>query len=217
MTSAVSAANEAATVLDNLELLIPLIIVGTSGANTLIGGAGDDVITGGGGADTLTGGGGADIFAYATSATELVTYIGTDSTTANIEKITDFTAAEDTIRLTSGATFSGLLLTDSTGITVNEGSISPFAIAAGAVSITALTALFEAAASGAVSTFGAAGTATGLQIYTFSTAAGAGAFDGRSFLIFNDATAAIAATDVIIDVTGVVGNIGVSNFAILAA
>lgn len=147
----------------------------------------------------------------------MVTYIGTDSTTANIEKITDFTAATDTIRLTSGATFSGLLLTNTTGITVNEGAISPFAIAAGAASITALTALFEAAATGAVSTFGTAGVATGLQIYTFSTAAGAGAFDRRSFLVFNDATVAIAATDVIIDVTGVVGNIGVNNFAILAA
>ena len=76
-----------------------------------------------------------------------------------------------------------------------------------------MTALFETAAGGVASTVGAAGAATGLQVYTFATAAGTGAFDGKTFAVINDATAALAATDVIIEITGVSGNLAAADFA----
>ena len=69
----------------------------------------------------------------------------------------------------------------------------------------------QSAAPAAVSTTGVAGNATGLQIYTFAVTGGN--FDGKKFMVINDATAAIAATDVIIEITGVTGNISAADFA----
>jgi hypothetical protein len=56
------------------------------GNDTAIGGAGADLFYGEGGADTLTGNGGADVFA---------SRVVTDSTGANYDTITDFTAGTD--------------------------------------------------------------------------------------------------------------------------
>jgi Ca2+-binding RTX toxin-like protein len=194
-------------------------ITGGAAADTIIGGAGADTITGGDGIDSLTGGAGADIFVYATGASELVTYAGGDKTPAKIERITDFVAGTDKIKLTIGAMISGITLAGTTGISVNESSGSllsaaPITIAAGKTDIDALTAAFETAASGVASTVGVAGAASGLQVYTFTTNAGSGAFDGRTYLVINDGTAAIAATDTIIDITGVIGNISATDFLI---
>ncbi len=63
-----------------------------SAADTINGGAGDDVLNGGGGKDTLTGGIGADTFVF---------------TSADGDKIVDFSVADDTIAL-SKATFGAI-------------------------------------------------------------------------------------------------------------
>lgn len=195
-------------------------INGGAGNDTITSGAGNDVVTGGTGVDSITLGAGADTVVYGVSATELVLYAGTDTTPVNIERITDFTTVDDTIQLTLGSTFAGIVLAATTGFSVNENLVggltaTPIALAAGAASITALTAAMETAAGGVASTAGAAGAATGIQAYTFATAAGAGAFDGRTYLVINDGTAALAATDVIIDITGVAGTFGISDFTIV--
>jgi VCBS repeat-containing protein len=87
---------------DNVEILG----LGTSGAlsgtgnaldNTLTGNAGANVLDGRGGADTLTGGLGRDTFAFSTA-------LGA----GNVDRITDFVAADDTIRL-DGAVFKDLV------------------------------------------------------------------------------------------------------------
>jgi Ca2+-binding RTX toxin-like protein len=202
------------------------LLIGSTGVDSITGSTLADTITGGTGADTLAGGGAADQFVYAASAAQLVTYAGADTTTANIERITDFTAAADSIRIVSGSLFAGITPTTtsgaggaSAGFVVNESGAgvlgaAPIAIAAGATSITALTALFETAAGGVLSTIGIAAAATGLQAYTFATAAGTGAFDGRVYLVINNATAALAADDVIIELTGITGNFAATNFSI---
>ncbi len=69
------------------------VLAGTSGADTLTGGAGGDLITGAGGADILTGGGGMDTFSYVAAG---------DSTSGNVDVITDFVTAIDKIDLSAG-------------------------------------------------------------------------------------------------------------------
>lgn len=62
-------------------------VSGDAGNDTINGGSGNDVLAGGSGNDTLTGGAGADSFQF-------------DNTlTANVDKITDFVAVDDTIQL----------------------------------------------------------------------------------------------------------------------
>src|SRR5262249_19240130 len=65
-------------------------------ANYLIGNAGANVLDGKSGADTLVGSGGADMFAFSTA-------LGG----GNVDKIVDFSVADDTIRL-DYAIFGGL-------------------------------------------------------------------------------------------------------------
>ncbi|WP_018716246.1 calcium-binding protein [Brachymonas chironomi] len=64
------------------------ILSGGAGKDTLIGGYGNDFLNGGVGSDVLTGGAGKDIFIF-----------NTQLSSSNIDKITDFVATEDTIRL----------------------------------------------------------------------------------------------------------------------
>lgn len=68
---------------------------GGKGADTVNGGAGNDFIAGDNGNDLLTGGAGSDTFYFAS--------IGGD---AGIDTITDFTPAEDKIRLKQGGTLA---------------------------------------------------------------------------------------------------------------
>lgn len=71
------------------------LLQGTSGADRLIGTSADELIRGGDGNDRLTGRGGEDTFVF-----------GADARDGNRDRdvITDFNAAEDTIRFEAGAT-----------------------------------------------------------------------------------------------------------------
>jgi len=73
-----------------------LKLAGNSYANTIVGNAGNNFINGGAGADTLTGLGGNDIFMFNTA-------LGSP----NVDTITDYNVAQDTIRL-ENAIFTGL-------------------------------------------------------------------------------------------------------------
>jgi serralysin len=71
-------------------------IIGNGAANVIDGGTGADTLEGGLGADTLTGGSGLDTFLFTTA-------LGG----SNIDRITDFSIADDTILLL-GTIFTGL-------------------------------------------------------------------------------------------------------------
>jgi len=94
-----------------------------------------------------------------------------------------------------------------TSATVTYGNAD---LAAGITTLTALTAAMQADTLGTAST----AAASGLQVYVFNTTAGTGLLDGKTFLVINDDTAAIAATDVIIDITGVTGTLTSADFVI---
>ena len=64
------------------------ILNGGAGNDTLLGGYGNDLLNGGTGSDVLTGGAGKDTFIF-----------NTQLGSSNIDKITDFVATEDIIRL----------------------------------------------------------------------------------------------------------------------
>ncbi|WP_156653324.1 hypothetical protein [Methylobacterium sp. Leaf111] len=93
---------------DNVETLqltssAKINATGNSLANTLIGNAGANLLDGKGGADILTGGAGADTFGFST-------VLGSDNLdlgSANVDRITDFVAVDDTIQLDAGV-FDGL-------------------------------------------------------------------------------------------------------------
>jgi Ca2+-binding RTX toxin-like protein len=66
-------------------------LTGGSGLNLLVGRVGDDILDGKSGNDTMTGGIGADTFVFSSAL----------DGTANVDEITDFDVAEDTIQLSS--------------------------------------------------------------------------------------------------------------------
>jgi serralysin len=70
---------------------------GGNGNDTLSGGAGRDALNGGAGKDTLTGGNGGDFFVFNTAL----------NASTNVDTITDFNVAADTIRI-DNAVFAGL-------------------------------------------------------------------------------------------------------------
>ncbi len=82
-------------------------ITGNDKNNSIIGGAGNDTLDGGKGNDTLTGGAGADVFIYS----------------SDNDIITDYTAGEDTIKI-SGGSISGYSVSgDDVILTVGTGSL----------------------------------------------------------------------------------------------
>lgn len=180
------------------------VIAGGSGSDTLDGGAGADSLAGGAGADSLTGGSGNDRFAWATSAdSRAAGFAAGDTTTAYIDGITDFAgngaAAGDTIQLGFGANAFGAAIQFTVGTTAAVTAIT----VATAADFTGLTAGAQAVTAGTASTGAVA------QIYDVTVSTGNMA--GR-FLIVNDDTAAIAATDSIISITGVTGALDGSDF-----
>lgn len=106
-------------------------LTGGSGNDTISGGTGNDRIVGGAGADTLTGGGGNNTFVFANRAeSRSSAFSGSDTTTANIDKITDFMFGTDRIELSTaanafgnGLTFTSQtqvsLIMTSTGVAIN--------------------------------------------------------------------------------------------------
>ena len=87
----------------------PLYITGNAKANVIVGTKGADTINGGKGNDTLTGGGGRDVFIYTSGD-------GNDV-------ITDYTANQDSIRITSGSITSSSLSGSDVILKVGTGSI----------------------------------------------------------------------------------------------
>ncbi|ASF48041.1 hypothetical protein [Methylovulum psychrotolerans] len=89
------------------------VLLGSTANNTLLGGAGNDLLAGGLGNDTLTGGAGQDTFAFNST-------LGA----ANIDTLTDFSVADDTIRLSKGiftTLTSGVLAAEAFKIIGNGG------------------------------------------------------------------------------------------------
>ena len=85
-------------------------IIGNAGNDSLIGGTGADTLVGGAGKDTLTGGSGNDVFVYATGDGDDV--------------ITDYTAGQDKIKLTSGFIASASLTGSDVILNIGSGSIT---------------------------------------------------------------------------------------------
>jgi Ca2+-binding RTX toxin-like protein len=75
-------------------------IIGNSGNDILVGGLGNDVLRGGLGKDKMTGGAGLDTFRFETAPNALT----------NLDTITDFSLADDTIELENGI-FMALIAT----------------------------------------------------------------------------------------------------------
>ncbi|KQP10200.1 hypothetical protein ASF28_03325 [Methylobacterium sp. Leaf99] len=182
-----------------------ILTINGSGQNDVIrGGTAADILTAGAGADTITGNAGNDVFAFTTRAdTKGAGFAGTNTTTANIDKITDFagngTAAGDSIQLsgTAGAFGTGLTFTAATVANVTAVTVAT------AADFDTLTAAVQGASAGVVSN------ATTAQIYDVTVTAGALA--GR-YAIVNDATNTIQATDTIIAITGVTGALNNQDF-----
>jgi Ca2+-binding RTX toxin-like protein len=87
---------------ETLRINVGASISGTGNAlgNLIVGGAGNNVLNGMGGNDTLTGGAGQDTFAFSTAL----------NATTNVDTITDFVVADDTISL-ENAIFTKLTTT----------------------------------------------------------------------------------------------------------
>jgi serralysin len=163
---------------------------GTVNADTINGLAGNDIITGGAGADSMTGGTGADTFVFGSRAdTRAAAFAGTDTTAANIDKIVEFdgagSAAGDIIQLSAAANVFGAAL----DFTVTTTATVTAVTVATAADFTALAAAMQAASAGVASTGAVA------QVYDVTVTAGALA--GR-YVVINDETAGIAATDTFI-------------------
>lgn len=181
-------------------------------ADTIIGTAGNNTINGGAGADIMTGNSGNDTFVFAARATDGVVAAGAATNLSSVDSITDFAGngalAGDSIQLGLGANAWGgaLTFTGATTATVSAVTVS----LAGLANWTAVTAAIEAAAAGVASTAGTA------QIYDVTlTAGGAGDFGaGAAYhvAIVNDDTAAIAATDAVINLTGISGALNTQDF-----
>ena len=88
------------------------IIFGGNKSDELFGGAGDDIISGGAGRDILTGGAGKDTFAF---------FFDADTSSADIDRITDFNPNQDKIRLQGVSSDSLIEYNSRTGILTVEG------------------------------------------------------------------------------------------------
>jgi Ca2+-binding RTX toxin-like protein len=163
------------------------LLSGLAGNDTINGGDGNDTLVSGTGNDSLTGGAGTDTFRYNGTAANV--YTDSLATTAGLDRITDFVAGTDKIALVN------------TGTAVTSvGAVTAVTVATAADVATLLTAIGSqvAASAGAVAQVG---------LITVSAGAMAG-----TYLLVNDATAAAAGTDTLINITGVSGTITTADF-----
>lgn len=185
------------------------VMLGTNDAdNLLVGGAGADILYGGNGIDKMTGNGGADKFAFLSTSYTDTGIAGGDTNAANMDSITDFSAGVDKAVFGTGANVFGAALQFTTATTATV-SIAAAALGdGGTTDITELAGLFATEFVEVASTNAAA------QVYvgTVSAADTNAAFAGRTFLFLNDDTLGLAATDTIIDITGVSGTLSGSDF-----
>jgi Ca2+-binding RTX toxin-like protein len=197
------------------------------GDDTITGGAGNDSINGGAGVDSLNGGAGNDSIVGGVGADVVVASLNNDTFTlgdgadvvrintiatsaaaagAQVHRITDFVAGTDKINFAQGALALTGVTTDGTGDAVAAMAAAVTVATSVATIADVYTALATSAA--ALTASAAAGTATVAQVYVFSTGAAAG-----TYLVVNDATLGFqAATDVVINITGVTGTVSASDF-----
>jgi Ca2+-binding RTX toxin-like protein len=169
-------------------------LLGGGGADTLSGGNGNDLVNGGAARDRLTGGDGVDTFQFDSTAEATVSPTGNETTSIS--------SIIDSIRFssTSGAFASSVALSAQTK------SLTSVALTGTTyANFTAIAAAAEAAVTGG----GVATSSTAAYFYlvTLPTQTVATGFSGKTFLVLNDATAAIAVTDTWIDITGVSGTV----------
>jgi hypothetical protein len=164
------------------------VLVGSAVDDIFVGGAGADTIVGGVGADILTGGAGADVFVQRGT----VAAVWTDSlaVAGSVDRITDFVAGTDKISIvnTGVATTSVVMTSVTVGTAANVA-----AILAGVGNSVAATV----------------GGAQQVGLITVSAGAMAG-----TYLLLNDLVNAAAATDTLINITGVSGTVTASDFVL---
>lgn len=180
-------------------------ITGTLNADVLIGSGANDIINGGGGNDTINGGAGADIITTG-AGTDAVSILSTaqtqngftalDTTAANIEAVTDFVG--------NGNAAGDSFVVDSSGaLDFTAGAGTTATVTAVSVATAANFAAIYAAVAGTASTV------TNAQVYDITVTAGALA---GHYVVINDGTAALAATDTIVNVTGITGALNAQDF-----
>jgi hypothetical protein len=176
-------------------------LLGGAAADTILGGAGNDSIDGGASAaaaDSLTGGAGNDTLVFATRAEAIGNSAAANTTTLYMDKVTDFVVGTDIIKLGTGAAAfgTGIIFTSATAVNFNtvtalgNQTYNDFA---------ALAAAVESARTGVAST-SATAQAYVVTAGTITTASG---FTNKTFLVINDNTGTIAATDTWIELTGI--------------
>lgn len=103
-------------------------LTGNSGNNTLNGAAGNDILSGGGGNDTLYGGSGNDTLTGGSGA-DIFVLNSEPSASTNVDSLTDFSTADDTIWLenaiftkigTHGALASSAFVKNTTGLATTD-------------------------------------------------------------------------------------------------
>lgn len=185
-----------------------LTLAGSGFGDIIVGGSANDFLNGNGGADKLTGGAGNDTFRFDSRAeTQGAAFAAANTNYNNVDSIVDFVgngaSAGDSIQLSAGANVFGTALQFTGASTATVTAVT----VATAADFTALAAAIQAASAGVVSTNGAA------QVYDVTVTAGNLA--GR-VLVINDDTAAIAATDTFINITGVSGALNAQDFTFAA-
>ncbi|REJ47775.1 MAG: subtilase [Microcystis flos-aquae DF17] len=172
------------------------VIIGNSANNTLTGSGGNDTLNGGAGNDNLNGGAGNDIL-FGGAGNDLLTGgVGKDTLTGNLG-IDRFDYRVLTNSLLSGFDvingFNANLLNDLFVVTTARSVFNDV---------------------GSVATLDTAGISAKLTTAAFTANSAAQfTFSSRTFVAINNATAGFSATtDAIIEVTGLTGTLGISNF-----
>ena len=171
---------------------------GGAGNDTINGGGGNDTIIGGAGADQMTGGAGGDIFLFGTVGDTRGTFAAADTTTANIDRITDFAG-------------NGNLAGDTIAV-----AAAGFVAAAGSpVSVTAFTVANANNYNDLAGGLAGIQASTGVLLSVADITVSAGSLAGR-YVVINDGLAGYtAATDAIIGLTGVTGALNAQDFVVV--